>query len=127
MQLPKGFTQTVTSSGTQVTIRMMVDGVRYSLGPFTSLSAAIKAKADWMRKEADDFEARWLQGVDAQSAQLLAIEVQGNYRLAAELETLESAGIDPSTLDWNQQVTIDGKVISAKAVTAFLNKLYDIK
>lgn len=134
--LPKGFTLSSSRLGSRITVRFMADGVRYNLGTFSTLQAAVAAKAKWLHQEADELERTWQDYDQSGKSMLTAVELDGNSIMEAELLALEEASVAPHLLEFGKSFTIPddaelygqhaGKHIGSKVVTLFLNKLFGV-
>ena len=60
----------------------------------------------------------------ASRATMLAVSIEDDQAIQAEISYLDEAGIDPATLAFGEPASVNGRELSALAVTAFLNKLY---
>lgn len=132
--LPAGLYYALTRDGAiRYAVRFMLDGVRLNLGTFDTAEQAINAKFDFQFKDLERQKAWALQAVGAayKQASSAIAEVSAELTVAQQEEAdkvqelLES--VPPHELSFDQSATIGGVEISAKVVTAFLNKRFGIE
>lgn len=133
---PKGIYLQQSNRGTTYQVRVTADGVKYYLGTFPTLQQAVKAKVNWMQREAEELLRTYCSVMSPEQSALTAVEMDGNSSMEAELLALDEASVAPHLLEFGKSFTIPndpelygqhaGKYIGSKVVTLFLNKLFGV-